>query len=355
MPLKVVKEESISTVESTVKSIVAIAAGKGGVGKSTLSVNLALALQEKGLRVGILDADIYGPSIGKMLTPERLPMRRGDRVVPALSRGIKLLSLAYFRESGESTAVRAPIANGIITQFLTAIDWGELDVLLIDFPPGTGDIQLTIAQKAKLSCAILITTPQEVALLDVRRARHLFSKVGVEILGVVENMSYFKTKSGEIYFPFGEGGGERLAGEIGAPLLAKVPLDEALAKASDLGLSIFEGDGAEEVKNAFRSVAKALSESLQGEREMLPVCTVKENFLEIAFEGEEPRQIPLALLQRNCPCAGCKGEGKSDPAVSAKELLPIGRYGLRILYSSGCSHGIWSFSGLKEMITRVLV
>ena len=160
---------------NNIKHVVAIAAGKGGVGKSTVTVNLALALQSLGKRVGILDADIYGPSVRKMLPEEQPPAQQGNQLIPATCHGgIRMMSMAYFRTEKEAAAVRAPVATGIIKQFLQTIVWGELDYLLIDFPPGTGDIQLTLSQQAHLVGALMVTTPQEVALLDVRKAMHLF-------------------------------------------------------------------------------------------------------------------------------------------------------------------------------------
>ena len=156
MPLKMFSPHTGST-ESSVRSIIAIAAGKGGVGKSTLTVNLGLALKHLGYLVGILDTDIYGPSVRKMLPEESLPQQKGTTIIPAMCDGIKMISMAYFRKANEAAVVRAPIANGIVTQFIKNVDWGTLDYLLIDFPPGTGDIQLTLSQQANLSGAVMIT------------------------------------------------------------------------------------------------------------------------------------------------------------------------------------------------------
>jgi ATP-binding protein involved in chromosome partitioning len=157
--------------------VIAIAAGKGGVGKSTVTVNLALALSLAGYKVGILDADLYGPSLRRMLPEDQLPQQKGPTIVPAICQGIRVISMAYFRQDNLATAVRAPIANSLISQFLDQVEWGPLDYLLIDFPPGTGDIQLTLSQKAKLTGAVMVTTPQQVAIMDVRKAMHLFSQV----------------------------------------------------------------------------------------------------------------------------------------------------------------------------------
>ena len=221
--------------KSLIKKVIAIAAGKGGVGKSTATVHLACALRKQGLSVGILDADLYGPSVRKMLREERPPSQKEGFFYPALSQGIKIMSMSFFRKEAESAAIRAPIANGIIAEFLKNVVWGELDALLIDFPPGTGDIQLTLCQKASISGALLITTPQDVSLIDVQKCAHLFSQMNVPLIGIVENMSWFAPTDGAQYFPFGKGGGERLARGLGIPLLGNIPLDPSIAEGCDLG------------------------------------------------------------------------------------------------------------------------
>ena len=213
------------------------------MGKSTVAVNLALALQARGYRVGIMDTDLYGPSIRKMLPEERVPSQTGEIIQPALCKGIKMISMAYFRREEEAAAVRAPIANAVISQFIKNVQWGELDFLIVDFPPGTGDIQLTLSQQAHLLGAIMVTTPQEVALQDVRKAISLFDQVKVPLLGIVENMSYFQPDDQvEPVYIFGKGGGERLASESSLPLLGKIPLDPFLCSCADRGESLFAQD-----------------------------------------------------------------------------------------------------------------
>lgn len=245
----------------SVKAVIAIAAGKGGVGKSTMTVNLALALQAEGFQVGIMDTDIYGPSIRKMLPEDRLPTQKGALLQPALCRGIKMISMAYFRKEDEATAVRAPIANGLITHFIKNVQWGNLDYLLVDFPPGTGDVQLTLSQQAHLIGAIMVTTPQEVALLDVRKAISLFEQVKVPIIGVVENMSYYQPDSqAEPVYLFGRGGGDRLANETGAPFLGQIPLDPIVCSCGDRGESLFSLDpkGERPITQAFQQIARQI-------------------------------------------------------------------------------------------------
>lgn len=233
MPLKIYDEEKGGPLQD-VKHIVGIAAGKGGVGKSTVAVQLAIALQRLGYSVGLMDTDIYGPSIRKMLPEDSLPSQKGQTLYPAISQGIKVISMAYFRKESEAAAVRAPIANSIVTQFVRQVAWGKLDYLLIDFPPGTGDVQLTLSQQANLSGAIMVTTPQEVAVIDVRKAMHLFDQVGVPVIGIVENMShYYHEATRETLYLLGKGGGRALANEAGVPLLGEVPIDPSLSQHSD--------------------------------------------------------------------------------------------------------------------------
>lgn len=248
--------------------VIGIAAGKGGVGKSTVTVNLALALSSKGYRVGVMDTDLYGPSIRRMLPEDKLPVQTGPTIVPAQCGEIRMISMAYFRREGEAAAVRAPIANSLIQHFVTQVEWGPLDYLLIDFPPGTGDIQLTLCQRANITGALMVTTPQEVAVMDVRKAMALFNQVQVPILGIVENMSYwFDEKNDSLVYLFGKGGGERLAAESGLPFLGQIPISPTLSACGDSGESLFEATSsdAQITKKAFR----ALVERMEREAEQI--------------------------------------------------------------------------------------
>lgn len=247
MPLPMFKGKTLSqgvvehhTDSPSIRHILAVASGKGGVGKSTVAVNLALALKQKGYSVGVMDADIYGPSLRRMLPEDRMPQQVDQRFRPALSHGMRTISMAYFRQEHEAAVIRAPIANSLITQFIQQVDWGDLDFLLIDFPPGTGDIQLTLSQKASITAAIMVTTPQEVALMDVKKAMHLFEQVQIPILGVIENMSGLMIGEEEWVYPFGKGGGIKLAQGSGVPFLGAIPLDPLLCQKSDKGESILE-------------------------------------------------------------------------------------------------------------------
>jgi ATP-binding protein involved in chromosome partitioning len=224
-----------------IKHVIAVASGKGGVGKSTVAANLAVALrgEKNEARVGLCDCDIYGPSIGLMFgTNERPNATEDGRIEPIKRFDLKLMSMGFLLDDSAPAILRGPMVTRYTQQFLRSVDWGELDYLVLDLPPGTGDIQLTIVQTVALSGAIIVTTPQEVALIDARKAATMFTKVNVPILGLVENMSYFVCPNdGNRYNIFGEGGGEREAARLQVPLLAQIPLEIGLRESGDKGLA----------------------------------------------------------------------------------------------------------------------
>lgn len=215
-----------------VKNVIAVASGKGGVGKSTTSANLAVALSLRGAKVGILDADIYGPSIPTMIRISELPKPKEDNwIEPAVGLGIKIVSMAFFISADRAAILRGPMVSGYVAQFLTRVNWGELDYLIIDYPPGTGDIQLTLSQQAPLTGAVITTTPQEISLVDVRRAVAMFETTEVPVLGVCETMSYFVCDGcGKRHDIFRSGGGEKIARIAGISMLATVPIDPTVAE-----------------------------------------------------------------------------------------------------------------------------
>jgi ATP-binding protein involved in chromosome partitioning len=249
-----------------VKYVIAIASGKGGVGKSTVAANLAAALDRSGAEVGLCDCDIYGPSISLMFgaTQER-PMATGDdTIIPMERYGIKLMSMGSLLDDGSPAILRGPMVTRATQQFLRQVDWAGLDYLILDLPPGTGDIQLTVVQTVALSGAVIVTTPQEVALIDARKASAMFAKVNVEVLGIIENMSYFLSPSdGKRYDIFGAGGGEREAARLKVALLGTVPLDMATREAGDRGMPIVIERPDHPISKVFEKIADQLRKRIE--------------------------------------------------------------------------------------------
>ena len=226
-----------------VQHIVAVASGKGGVGKSTVAVNLAAALASRGLRVGMMDADIYGPSLPTMLGVQGKPFADDDKkIIPLEAHGIKVMSIGFLVDTNEPVIWRGPMVMGVVRQFLQDVRWDPLDVLIIDLPPGTGDAQLTMIQAVDLSGSVIVTTPQDVAVLDAIRGVQMFRKLDVPVFGVVENMSYLDLPGGGRLTPFGEGGGARTAKQFEVPLLAQLPLDGQVREGGDSGTPIALGE-----------------------------------------------------------------------------------------------------------------
>ena len=227
------------------KNIIAVSSGKGGVGKSTVAVNVAVALAQTGAKVGLLDADIYGPNAPTMLGLEQTEVQvekneAGDILQPAFNYGVKMVSMGFLIDPDQPVIWRGPMLNGIIRQFLYQVNWGDLDYLIVDMPPGTGDAQLTLAQGVPMAGAVIVTTPQTVSLLDARRGLKMFQQLGVNVLGIIENMSYFIPPDApeRTYDLFGSGGGEKASKELQVPLLGCIPLEIALREGGDKGVPI---------------------------------------------------------------------------------------------------------------------
>ena len=248
------------TIEG-VKNIIAVSSGKGGVGKSTVAVNLAVALALDGAKVGIMDADVYGPNVPLMLgTGYDQPEVRGQKLIPIEAHGVKMISMAVLVPPDKPMIMRGPMLHGVVRQFLTDVNWGELDYLVVDMPPGTGDVQLSLAQLVPVQGAVLVTTPQEVSLSDVRRAVKMFETVNVPVLGVIENMSYFiAPDTGARYNIFGEGGGQRLADEYGLSFLGQVPLGLEVREGGDKGTPVVIAAPDSPQAAAFRKVAEEVA------------------------------------------------------------------------------------------------
>ncbi|MCF6305879.1 MAG: Mrp/NBP35 family ATP-binding protein [Rhodobacteraceae bacterium] len=245
-----------------IKKIIAIASGKGGVGKSTLSANLAVALAVEGKRVGLLDADVFGPSQPRMLGVTGRPASPdGKTILPLRNHGVTLMSIGLMTNENEAVVWRGPMLIGALQQMLTQVQWGALDVLIVDLPPGTGDVQMTLAQKTALDGAIIVSTPQDVALIDTRKGIDMFNKLGTPILGMVENMSYqICEECGHKGHPFGHGGVAEEAAKIGVPLLAELPLHLDIRVASDAGAPIVVSKPESPQAQAFRVLARRLIE-----------------------------------------------------------------------------------------------
>lgn len=253
-------------------SIIAVASGKGGVGKSTTAVNLALALKALGLRVGILDADIYGPSMPRLLGISGRPQSAGGRTLkPMENYGVKVMSMGFLVDEETPMIWRGPMVISALNQMLKEVEWGELDVLVVDMPPGTGDAQLTMAQNVPLAGAVIVSTPQDLALIDARKGLNMFRKVEVPVLGIVENMSYFICPDcGSRHDIFGHGGAEKDAERLGVPFLGGIPLTMQIRETSDAGDPIVESDPECAYAQAYRDIAKAVWERTGGAKQAAP-------------------------------------------------------------------------------------
>ncbi|MEZ5530184.1 MAG: iron-sulfur cluster carrier protein ApbC [Porticoccaceae bacterium] len=255
-------EAAVSPGLNQVKQIVAVASGKGGVGKSTTAINLALALAAEGNRVGIIDADIYGPSVPMMLgvpAGTRPEMIGGNLLAPVEAHGIKSMSMGYLVTEQTPMVWRGPMATGALLQLLNQTLWGELDYLVVDMPPGTGDIQLTLAQQAQVAGAVIVTTPQDIALLDARKAIEMFLKVKIPVLGIVENMAVHQcSQCGHLEHIFGEGGGQKVAEEYGTRMLGALPLERSIREQVDSGAPSVVADPDGAAASSYRDIARKI-------------------------------------------------------------------------------------------------
>lgn len=310
--------------------ILGVLSGKGGVGKSTLAALLALSFKELGLKVGVLDGDLYGPSMRALLPEDSLPDTQGEKVIPAQAQGISVISAAYFPEERAPIGVRAPIANQIITQFIDEVEWGPLDLLLVDFPPGTGDIQLTLMQKLPLNGALVITTPQELSLLDVKKGVKMAQQMGVPLFGIVENMSYYLDAAGEKHYLFGRKGGEELAREFSLPLLAQVPIDSRISECH------------------LKNLAEMLLGILKEEKGCKIIGEDPYHFSIEWWDGKKSL-YRFDAVQAHCPCIECKDKKRViQEEITGLELIKIGNYAIQFRFSKGCSKGIYPFSLLRS-------
>ncbi|MEN9722346.1 MAG: hypothetical protein RJB38_332 [Pseudomonadota bacterium] len=251
-----------------VEHIIAVSSGKGGVGKSTVAVNLAVSLALEGARVGIMDADIYGPNIPTMLGVTEDPLlekspEKGEIFVPPTAHGLKVMSMGFLVKGDQPMAWRGPMLHSVVSQFCHKVNWGKLDYLIVDMPPGTGDVQLSLSQVVPVTGAVMVTTPQEVSMQDVRKALAMFEKVRIPLLGLVENMSYFEVPgSGERHYLFGQDGGKALAARYRAPLLAQIPIVQQVREGGDTGRPIVISEPSSAVAQQFRGLARSVAQQV---------------------------------------------------------------------------------------------
>jgi ATP-binding protein involved in chromosome partitioning len=245
--------------QNHIRNTVAIASGKGGVGKTTVAVNVAVAIAQSGARVGLLDADIYGPNVPTMMGVHQIPAANENKITPAESYGVKLMSIGFLVPPNQPLIWRGPMLHSAIRQFIMDVDWGELDYLIVDLPPGTGDAQLSLAQTIPLSGGVIVTLPQKVSLEDARRGLEMFRSMDVPILGIVENMSYLELADGSKLDVFGQGGGEELSRETGVPLIGTVPMDPNVRQAGDNGVPVIVSHPDSNVAKALISIAEDLA------------------------------------------------------------------------------------------------
>jgi len=258
-----------------VQNILAVGSGKGGVGKTTIAVNLAVSLAKLGYQVGLLDADVYGPNVPLMMGVQATPHAIGQRIQPLSAHGLKLMSMGFLNPGDKPLVWRGPMLNSVIQQFLRNVDWGALDYLVIDLPPGTGDVQLTLIQTTPLTGAVVVTTPSDVSLEDARKAVHMFEQVREQVLGIIENMSYLEHKGEKIYV-FGQGGGARTAELMKVPLLAEIPLDPKTREGGDTGKPIAAAEPGSRQAALFQDLARTIvekaNESKQRERPTITIA-----------------------------------------------------------------------------------
>lgn len=351
-----------------VKNIVAVASGKGGVGKSTTAVNLALALAAEGASVGILDADIYGPSMPIMMglsgRPESLD---GKTMEPLTNHGVQVISIGFLVDPDQATIWRGPMATQALDQLLRQTHWKELDYLIVDLPPGTGDIQLSLSQRVPLTGAVIVTTPQDVALRIAKKGLKMFQQVNVPIIGVIENMAGFACPScGAVHNIFSEGGGERAARDAGVPFLGSVPLDPQMVQGGDAGTPLVVFNPKSAGAKAFEEIAKKFAAQLS-------VSNIKEQSVtdrpkEVHLIDQTPPKIVWSdgkvstfdhfQLRMACPCAACRSETTGERILKESDVPrdvkvvaanPVGRYGLNLGFSDGHASGIFTFDHLRAL------
>ncbi len=347
-----------------VARIVAVASGKGGVGKSTVAANLAVALSAMGRKVGLADVDIYGPSAPIMFGIHELPHPSGETrlLEPLESCGVRIMSMGFFLDEQAPVVWRGPMAMSATKQFLRGVAWGALDYLIVDLPPGTGDIPLTLAQEVPIDGGLIVTTPQDLALADVTRGVAMFRRVNTPILGVAINMAGYTCPScGTRDDVFGSLSAERIAQAIGAPVLAQFPIDESTRESGDRGKPIVAADPSSAAARAYVDLAAAVEGSLSNLREELygpePVeVVIDDQAKQVRMRWSDGARTAYTFrgLRGWCPCAQCQGHEGGAHFIDTPNPRPtgyegIGRYALRFLWADGHSTGMYSYEWLREI------
>ncbi len=344
-----------------IRHLIAVASGKGGVGKSTTAVNLALGFQAIGLKAGILDADIYGPSQPRLLGLSGRPeVGENNKLKPMVGYGLKCMSMGFMVDEGTPVIWRGPMVVQALTQMLREVLWGELDVLVIDMPPGTGDVQLTMAQQVPLSGAIIVSTPQDLALIDARKGLNMFRKTDIPIIGLIENMSFFIcSKCGERHEIFGHGGAEQEAKKLDVPFLGGVPLHVDIRTKSDSGQPITATDPSSLYAQIYRELAAKAwveLEAAQGRRVKPPALEAAQDngALRVTFEGQPPFELTTEMLRVMSPSAEVQGHSADQRVtvgrkrnVKIKTLASVGNYAVKIGFDDGHDTGLFTWSYLE--------
>jgi ATP-binding protein involved in chromosome partitioning len=368
MTSRVREAPSIGGQIQGIKNIIAVASGKGGVGKSTIAANLAVALSRSGARVGLCDADVYGPSQPTMFGAEQQPRADQERrLIPIEAHGVRIMSMGFLATRDTPVIWRGPMASKLIQQFLAGVAWGDLDYLVIDLPPGTGDVQLTLTQSVPLTGAVIVTTPQNVAGDIARKGLRMFQQVHVPVLGIIENMSYFQCPHCNERTPiFRSGGGERVCREFGLSFLGAIPLDPEVVTSGDEGEPIVVRNPESATSTAYLEIAKRLAASIsvlnfESSSTLMPKEMIeRDSSLRIGWADGHKSEYRFDYLRNNCPCAVCvdewTGKRKSLPLALPPDLRPlginpVGNYAVQIPWSDGHNTGIYSYRRLRDLCT----
>ncbi len=362
MAINLAKEKLIPRV----KNIIPVASGKGGVGKSTVSANLALALARTGAKVGIMDADVYGPSIPTILGIQDKPLTQDNRIIPVKKYGVKVISMGFFVPANDAVIWRGPMLHKMVQDFLGTVDWGELDYLIVDLPPGTGDIQLSLCQTIPVTGAVIVSTPQDVAWNVAQKAIAMFNKLNAPVLGVIENMSsYVCSHCGQKDEIFGTGGAKRAAERLGIPFLGEIPLVTSIRSTADKGDPIVHSDPGNPSSQSMIKIAEKLAAQVKtiGEREATKIFPVKisppgEPEITIQWNDGKKSVFNPKELRLHCPCAACvnemTGQRTLRPESVPQGIHPtginiVGRYALNFQWSDGHNTGLYGFDLLRKI------